>query len=35
MVGQNPNKYDGGEICYSVIYYGILDNIGVLCFDVI
>ena len=33
MVGQNHSKYRGGGICYIVIYYGILYNIGILCWD--
>ena len=35
MIGQNRNKYHGGEICYIVIYYGELCNIGILCWNMI
>ena len=33
MVGQNRNEYRGDETCYIVIYYGILCNISILCWN--
>ena len=33
MECQNHNKYHGDEICYIVIYYGVLCNISILCWN--
>ena len=35
MVGHNRNKYHGVEICYIVMYYGILRNISILSWNMI
>ena len=33
--GSERNKYHGDEICYIVIYYGVLCNISILCWSMI
>ena len=31
--GSECNKYHGDETCNIVIYYGVLTNIGILCWN--
>ena len=34
-MGQNHSKYHSEEICYIVIYYGVLCSISILCWNMV